>query len=276
MSRTILHPVNVALTLTHCFKNGCKNLKVAALAISTNEIRLPNRPFGQNRPNGAGVILNMNPIAHIKTVAIQLGAFTMFNACNGMRDEFLGMLVRTVVITAIGNRRHKPIRARPRSHQHIGRGLRAGVRTARPIRRILGKLTRVVKCQISKYLIGRDVVEAYIERTGSLKERIRAINIRRYKRRWVGNRIVIVRLGSVVDDGIMARNQSLEKLRIANVPHDKLNPIFRQPDDAIEICSVGKLIQNSNVHIGSAVHDKTDEGGSTKTATTRHKNIFIW
>ena len=119
-------------------------------------------------------------------------------------------------------------------------------------------------------------MKANIECTGRLKEHIRALNVRRNKRRWVGDRIVIVRLGSIVNDGIMARNQSLEKIRIANVSHDKLNPIFRQPGNAIEVRSVGKLIQNGDVHIGHVVHDKTDEGRPAKTATTRHKNIFIW
>ena len=65
MSRAILHPVNIVLTLTHCLKNGPKNLKVAMLAISTDKIRLPRRPLSQNRPNSAGMIIHVNPVTDI-------------------------------------------------------------------------------------------------------------------------------------------------------------------------------------------------------------------
>ena len=101
MAGAVLNPVNKVFVFAYCFKNELENLEIAALAIGSDKIGLPNRPFSQNRPNGAGMIFNMNPITYIKTVAIQLGAFTMFNACNGMRNELFWMLVRAVVITAI-------------------------------------------------------------------------------------------------------------------------------------------------------------------------------
>ena len=99
--RAIPHPVNVILTLPHCLKNGPKNLEVAMLSISTDKIRFPHRSFSQNGPNGASMILHVNPVAYIQAIAVQLRTLAALNACNRMRDELLRMLVWAVVIAAI-------------------------------------------------------------------------------------------------------------------------------------------------------------------------------
>ena len=71
------------------------------LSISTDKIRLPHRSFSQNGPNGASMILHVNPVAYIQAIAVQLRTLAALNACNRMRDELLRMLVWAVVIAAI-------------------------------------------------------------------------------------------------------------------------------------------------------------------------------
>ena len=101
MSGSILNPVNKVFVFAHCFKNELENFEIATLAIGSDKIGLTDCPSGQNRPNGASMILHMNPVADVKAVTVQFRAFTALNTCNRMRNELFGMLIWPVVITAI-------------------------------------------------------------------------------------------------------------------------------------------------------------------------------
>ena len=103
MAGTVLNAVNKVFVFAHCFKNELENFEIAALAIGSDKIGLPDLPFGQDEPNGASVVIDMNPIAYVQTVPVQFGTLPAPDACNRMRNELLGVLIWTIVITAIRN-----------------------------------------------------------------------------------------------------------------------------------------------------------------------------
>ena len=101
MAGTVLNPVNKVFVFAHYLKNELENFEIAALAIGSDKIGLPDLPFGQNEPNSAGMILHVYPVTDIQAITVQFGASTALDARNRMWDELFGMLVRAVVIAAI-------------------------------------------------------------------------------------------------------------------------------------------------------------------------------
>ena len=101
MAGTVLNPIDKVFVFAHCFKNGLEDFEIAALAIGSDKIGLPDPPFGQNEPNSTSVVIDMNPIAYVQAVPVQFGTLAAPNTCDRTRDKLLGMLIRTVVIAAI-------------------------------------------------------------------------------------------------------------------------------------------------------------------------------
>lgn len=65
MAGTVLNPIDKVFVFAHCFKNGLEDFEIAALAIGSDKIGLPDPPFGQNEPNSTSVVIDMNPIAYV-------------------------------------------------------------------------------------------------------------------------------------------------------------------------------------------------------------------
>lgn len=65
MAGTVLNPVNKVSVFAHRIKNEFENFEIAALAIGSDKIGLPDFPFSQNEPNSTSVVIDMNPIAYV-------------------------------------------------------------------------------------------------------------------------------------------------------------------------------------------------------------------
>ncbi len=81
-----------------------------------------------------------------------------------------------------------------------------------------------------------------IERASSFEEPVRSLDVRFNKRLRVGNRIVVMRLCSVMNNSIVPRYQLIKKIRIANITNNQLNPTFRQASNAIWIRGIGQFV----------------------------------
>lgn len=78
--------------------------------------------------------------------------------------------------------------------------------------------------------------------TSSLQELICTLDIRFYKRARIDNRIVVMRLCSVMNNDVVPRYQLIKKIRIANITNNQLNPTFRQASNAIWIRGIGQFV----------------------------------
>ena len=119
MAGTVLNPINKVFVFAHCFKNELENFEIAAFAIGSDKIGLPDLPFGQNEPNSTSVVIDMNPIAYVQTVPVQFRTLPAPDACNRMRNELLRVLIWTIVITAIRNCCLQTIGTNPSPHKHV-------------------------------------------------------------------------------------------------------------------------------------------------------------
>lgn len=85
----------------------------------------------------------------------------------------------------------------------------------------------------------------------------------------VGDGVVVVALGGVVHDRVVARDQPIQKLGVADVAHDELHAVRRQPGDVLGVGGVGQLVQDGDVDVRVVVHDIVDEVAADESAAAR-------
>ena len=58
----------------------------------------------------------------------------------------------------------------------------------------------------------------------------------------VGDGVVVVALGRVVHDRVVARDDAVEQPGVADVAHDELHAVRRQAGDVLGVAGVGQLV----------------------------------
>lgn len=153
-------PVEVLRVASHGLEDHAQHGDVVLLAVGADEVGLPHAALGQDVPDGAGVVLGVDPVADVLAAAVELGADTVNDVGDLPGDELLHVLVGAVVVGAVGDRGAKPVGAGPGTHEHVGARLGRAVRRGRVVGRLLGELVRVVERQVAVDLVGGDVVVA--------------------------------------------------------------------------------------------------------------------
>ena len=210
MAGTIAHPVEVVGIAPHALKDAAQHFQVVALAVGPDKVGLPRYALGENGPHGRRVILGVNPVAHVQTVAVQLRPRAREDVGDLPRNELFYVLARPVVVRAVGNGGVHPVGAVPRAHEHVRRSLGGAVGARRPVWRLLGEARRVVQGQVPVHLVGGDVVEAGAVAPRRLQQLERALHVGAHEGRRIGDGIVVVRLGSEVHDGVSFGHQLLQ------------------------------------------------------------------
>ena len=102
-----MRPVEVVGPLAHGNENRPQHVDVAALAVA---------PAGQDLPHGRGVVVDVDPVADVAAVAVELGARAVDDVGDLPGDELLHVLVGAVVVRAVGDGRPQPyVRAQART-----------------------------------------------------------------------------------------------------------------------------------------------------------------
>ena len=72
----------------------------------------------------------------------------------------------------------------------------------------------------------------------------------------------------------MPRNNSLQKLSIADIANYKLNSIGRKTSDILTIAGIGELIEHSHVHLWMLAYDIMHKIATDKAAATSNDDIL--
>lgn len=112
MARTILHPIERILRLPHHPQNHAKHGDVILFAVRADQIRLADTALGQDCPHARAVVLGMDPVTHVQSLAVQLRTLTVQDVRDLTRDELLHMLEGTIIVRTVRDRRADAIRAR--------------------------------------------------------------------------------------------------------------------------------------------------------------------
>ena len=267
-------PVEVLGVAPHGLQDHAQDGDVVLLAISPDEVGLPHLALREDVPDGRGVVLGVDPVAHVLALSVELGAHAVDDVGDLPGDELLHVLVGAVVVGAVGDRGAQAVGARPCAHEHVGARLGGAVGRGRPVRRLLGELGRVVERQVAVDLVGGDVVVADAVLADGLEQAEGALDVGAQEGLRVGDGVVVVALGGVVHDGVVARYQPVQKLGVADVAHNELHAVRRQPGDVLGVAGVGQLVQDGDVHPGVVVHDVVHEVAADKAAAARDDDVL--
>lgn len=85
--------------------------------------------------------------------------------------------------------------------------------------------------------------------------------------------VVVVGLGGVVHDRVVARDQLIEQLGVADVAHDELHAVRRQARDVLGVAGVGQLVQDGDVHPGMVVDHVVHEVAADEAAAASDDDV---
>ena len=274
VSGAVCDPVEVLGVAAHRLEDHAQHGDVVPLPVGSDEVGLPHVALGEDVPDGAGVVLGVDPVAHVLAPPVELGADAVDDVGDLPGDELLHVLVGAVVVGAVGDRGAKPVGAGPGADQHVRGRLGARVRAARVIRRLLGELRRVVERQVAVDLVGGDVVVADAVLADGLQQAEGALHVSAQERLGVRDGVVVVALGGVVQDRVVARHQPVQQLRVADVAHDELHAVRRQARDVLGVAGVGQLVQDGDVDARVVVHDVVHEVAADEAAAARDDDVL--
>ena len=266
-------PVEVLGVAAHGLEDHAQHGDVVPLAVGSDEVGLPHAALGEDVPDGRGVVLGVDPVADVLALPVELGADAVDDVRDLARDELLHVLVGAVVVGAVGDRGAQAVGSRPGAHEHVGARLGARVRAARVVRRLLGELRGVVERQVAVDLVGGDVVVADAVLADGLQQAEGALHVRAQEGLRVGDGVVVVGLRGVVHDGVVARDDAVQQPGVADVAHDELDAVRRQPGDVLGVAGVGQLVQDGHVDVRVVVDHVMDEVAADEAAAARDDDV---
>ena len=267
-------PVEVLGVAAHGSEYHAQDGDVVLLPIGADEVGLPHLALGEDVPDGRGVVLGVDPVADVLAAAVELGADAVDDAGDLPGDELLHVLVGAVVVGAVGDRGAQTVGAGPGADQHVGGRLGARVRAARVIRRLLGELGGVVERQVAVDLVGGYVVVADAVFAHGLQQAEGALDVGAQERLRVGDGVVVVALGGVVHDGVVARDDPVEQPGVADVADDELHAVGGQPGDVLGVAGVGQLVQDGDMYLRVVVHHVVHEVAADEAAAARDDDVL--
>ena len=274
VARTVLHPVERVLALSHHLQDHAKHGDVVPLAVRADQVGLADPAFGQDRPHAAGMVLGVDPVAYVLALAVQLRPLALEDVRDLAGDELLHMLVRAVVVRAVGDRGADAVRAGPRAHQHVGRGLRTRVWAGRMVRGGLRELGRIIQSEVAIHLVRAHVVVADAVPAHGLEQTERAFHVRLQERFRVRDRIVVMGLGRVVHDRVVARHDPVEQLGVADVAMHELDTVLGKARDVLDVARISQSVQHGHVHVRVMVDHVMHEIGTDETTATGHDDVL--
>ena len=267
-------PVEVLGVLSHGLQDHAQHGDVVPLAVGPDEVGLPRAALREDVPDGRGVVLGVDPVADVLAAPVELGAHAVDDVGDLPGDELLHVLVGAVVVGAVGDRGAQTVGAGPCAHEHVGARLGRAVRRGRVVGRLLGELRRVVERQVAVDLVGGDVVVADAVLADGLQQAEGALHVGAQERLRVGDGVVVVALGGVVHDRVVAGDDPIEQLGVADVAHDELHAVGRQPRDVLGVAGVGQLVQDGHVHPGVVVDHVVHEVAADEAAAARDDDVL--
>lgn len=116
-------------------------VEVRLLIVTADVVGLAGFAGGENSPQRLAVVADVEPVAHVHTVAINGNGFAGDEALENDGDELLGKLAWAVIVRAVGDERRQRVSVMVAAHEVIAGGLAGGVGRVRRVGRGFGKET---------------------------------------------------------------------------------------------------------------------------------------
>lgn len=110
------------------------------------------------------------------------------------------------------------------------------------------------------------MVVAHAELAGGLQQAEGALHVGAQERRGVVDGVVVVALGGVVDDGVVAGHEAVQQLGVADVTHHELHAVGGKPRDVLAVAGVGEHVKHRDVDPRVVLHHVVHEVGPDEAA----------
>lgn len=81
-------------------------------------------------------------------------------------------------------------------------------------------------------------------------------------------------LGDVAHDDVVARDDAVQQLGVADVADEELHAVRRQPGDVLGVAGVGELVQDDDVEARVVVHNVVHEDAADEAAAARDDDVL--
>ena len=147
--------VSLGKHILKCLNNNIYNLNISLLVVTADIIGLEESALLLNHINSLGVILNIEPVSDVQSVAVYRKLLAMKCIVNNKRNQLLRELVGSVVIAAVSNICRELVGVHIRLNQHIRACLACRIGAVRLIRAGLIEEGTVIIRKRTVYLVGR-------------------------------------------------------------------------------------------------------------------------
>ncbi len=132
-------------------------LQVRPLVLAPDVVAAPEHTLFQYEEERVGVILDIEPVANIGSVAVDRDRLARERVQDDDRNELFREMVGAVIVGAIGQDHREAVGLMPRPHEMVGRGLRGRVWRAGIIGRRLGELA--LGAERAEHFVRRNMVK---------------------------------------------------------------------------------------------------------------------
>ncbi len=213
--------------------------------------------LGEDQPLGGGVVDHVGPVADVLPVAVERDGQPVDQVGHEQRDDLLGVVVGPEVVGRSGHEDGEVVGHAVGAGQQVGAGL--GRRVRRVGEQAVGLDERARLLDRAVDLVGRDVQHPVdLEPARSLEHDARSGDVGAQELRGAVDRAVDVRLGSEVDDGVVAVHRLTHGITVTDVALDE--------GVAIVVGDVGQRREVARVGQGVEVGDPDVVGHPERVA----------
>ena len=116
-------------------------------------------------------------------------------------------------------------------------------------------------------------MESNVMLAARLEQAIGPLNVGVHEWLRVGDRAIVMALRRKVHDRIVAGDDAIQQLGIADVAHHEFHAALGQARDVLGVAGVGKLVQHSYVHAGMLADHPPHEVGPDEAAATGDDDV---
>ena len=98
MSLSVLNVCDKALGLAELLTDELYDVNVLHLVVTANIVNLADLAVVDNEVDSAAVILNVEPVTNIQSLAVNRKWLVRKRVCNHKRNEFLREVIRSIVV----------------------------------------------------------------------------------------------------------------------------------------------------------------------------------
>ena len=278
------------------------DIDVLPFVETSDVVRLSHSSLVEDEVNGSCMILHIKPVADVLSLAINGQRLSVSDIVDEQGNEFLGELIRTVIIGTVGDDGGHTIGIMVSTHEMVGTGLGCRIGTVWTICCILAEefisigqmMLTAARCrgewrlyafgtvhlQRPIHLIGTYMIESlpfvFLGQTfpvfpGSLEECERTHHIGTCKGKWVLDATVHMALSSQMNDTVhmFFSYQSAHSLIITDIhAHKAVVGSHLHVRQVTQIARISQFVETDDFIVGVFIHEEAHHMASYEACTT--------